>query len=815
MKRNLFVCCILSALWNFAFATTGEDCTDPFVITGLPPQTLLGNTCAYQNDYDASCPDPSSTPDVVYRYSPAEDQSVNFSLCQSNHDTKLYIYEDVCSGDPIACNDNDETGTCLDGSRSYLRCVQLSGGHGYFIVVDGAGEDCGDYELRLTECLPERPCQSCTPPDADLGDVTTVECGDSISGNLGHSGKWVAQFTGIMGATYHWDLCPFDPCAGTANIGGDGLDVDLLIFDADCQYLDGVDGVDTCEWRPNDWIWTCPANASYFVIIAPYPAWSGDTLTCSGNSEHTFTLVYYRTEAPPPSGETCADAIPIAGPLPMSVAGQTCEHQNDYDFECPVASLSPDLVFHYWPPADQSVSLDLCQSNFNTKLYVYADACVGEPIACNDNDEAGICDDILRSYLSCVQLQTGHDYFIVVDGAADECGDFMLTLSPCPGETCTDAGEISAPLPATVDGNTCNYTNDYDVVCWEETANDGKDVVYRYTPSADGFLTFSLCESDFDTKLFLFADSCVGDPIYCNNNDPTETCGDFTRSYLPCVELHSGHTYFIVVDGVDEWQCGRYSLTISSCTPIPGDVIQTAFVIPSLPYTDSGTTVGFLDQYAEECGGRSYAPDVVYAYAPPTDMVVEVDLCHSCFDTRIYIYENSRSNMIACDDNGCWPSFRSYLPEVYIFAGNTYYFVVDGDWDQKGAYELTVLEREVGRCCPLDGSCHDYVSSRQCSYHLGRGAWTASLDCATQCPPPPPPPADPLRTFGSPVVGGCGYGITMAANCASELFYNNTCSDTLYKIDEYGQLLSAVGVTLNGWPSWFSLGCWDEGRQML
>src|SRR5512143_165668 len=44
-----------------------------------------------------------------------------------------------------------------------------------------------------------------------------------------------------------------------------------------------------------------------------------------------------------------------------------------------------------------------------------------------------------------------------------------------------------------------------------------------------------------------------------------------------------------------------------------GDTIETATVIPSLPYADSGATCGYVQNYSD-CVYNAGAPDVVYAY---------------------------------------------------------------------------------------------------------------------------------------------------------------------------------------------------------
>ena len=52
-----------------------------------------------------------------------------------------------------------------------------------------------------------------------------------------------------------------------------------------------------------------------------------------------------------------------------------------------------------------------------------------------------------------------------------------------------------------------------------------------------------------------------------------------------------------------------------------GDTIADATVIPSLPYYDTGTTVGYTDDYDFVCPYEGLiSPDVVYAFTPTVDL---------------------------------------------------------------------------------------------------------------------------------------------------------------------------------------------------
>ncbi|UCD16681.1 MAG: hypothetical protein JSV44_09490, partial [Candidatus Zixiibacteriota bacterium] len=177
----------------------GETIATATVIGALP-YVDTDNTCDYVNDYDEVCPYSGSTaPDVVYSYAPAANETVDISLCYAgtDYDTKLYVYENSHTpGSPYACNDD-----ACPGYVSEILELALTGGNVYYIVVDGYGSSCGNYELHVDpfeECVVECPGgasvegEACIPDDGE--DVTnggcnndppifsSITCGETVCG---------------------------------------------------------------------------------------------------------------------------------------------------------------------------------------------------------------------------------------------------------------------------------------------------------------------------------------------------------------------------------------------------------------------------------------------------------------------------------------------------------------------------------------------------------------------------------------------------------------------------------------------------------
>ncbi len=88
-------------------------------------------------------------PDVVYRFAPEFDMSLEIDLWGSNYDTKVYVYG--AGMELVACNDD-----FYPNYVSKIEYLSVVEGTKYYIVIDGYGGDHGDYVISMF-----------TPPPAD------------------------------------------------------------------------------------------------------------------------------------------------------------------------------------------------------------------------------------------------------------------------------------------------------------------------------------------------------------------------------------------------------------------------------------------------------------------------------------------------------------------------------------------------------------------------------------------------------------------------------------------------------------------------
>ncbi|MCC6475521.1 T9SS type A sorting domain-containing protein [bacterium] len=126
------------------------------------------------------------------------------------------------------------------------------------------------------------------------------------------------------------------------------------------------------------------------------------------------------------------------------------------------------------------------------------------------------------------------------------------------------AGALPLVVPGSNAGSTAFATDNYSIGAFGTgctlVATGGKDVVYVYTPASTEAVTFSLCTATWDTKLYIATECPPTNFVYCDDDG----CPTNSASYLECVTLTGGVTYYIFVDAYSSGS-GAYDLVTSTC----------------------------------------------------------------------------------------------------------------------------------------------------------------------------------------------------------------------------------------------------------
>lgn len=201
----------------------------PIVVIPALPFRDTTTTCGRSEALRPPCAPLSSSPEVVYAYTPAANARVDVLVFGDGFDAALFI---MSSDSIVVCN-NDGW-----GRDPRLERVPLRAGTTYFIVVDGSEVTCGGFTLRVEETQPLCPL-SCPAGSLDEGEITchptyvdTYDCGCN---------QFPAAFRDL-------------PCGGSS----------LTVCGTYGTYAYGDE-----EWRDTDWYrFTLPEAAAVTIRVA-------------------------------------------------------------------------------------------------------------------------------------------------------------------------------------------------------------------------------------------------------------------------------------------------------------------------------------------------------------------------------------------------------------------------------------------------------------------------------------------------------------------------------------------------------------------
>ncbi|MBU1936644.1 T9SS type A sorting domain-containing protein [bacterium] len=512
----------------------GETCGSATVVTALPYNDS-GYTCDNANDHalvgtwgphcDYNDPN-NAAPDVVYVYSPAAAVTVTIDLSNSGYDTKLWVYDGSCvEANIIACDDDGGS-----GYQSKIISLTLTGGHDYYIIVDGYGTDCGNYVINIT-CDAE-PAPMVCPDNTLFGQEPDHPTDD-----------WVAavsdtDFPYLRADDFSGVTLPIE------DIHFWGLSVDASIND--------------CSEEPMNF------EIKFYQDASGFPGTVVSTYNVSLNRQETglryhssyqLPLYYWSATLNPPCTMT-SGWVSIQG---TSTASPNCRFWWISSGEQGGGFCVGKEPGGSWTPSDYYQNLAFCLTG-EAEMYG----------ACCDPATGNCTDDVPAS-----QCQAP---FIFYPGQT--CAEIDCEPPNC--QPCEEAFVMDG-YSYTNSDNTC-YWNGMDQTCiWgaDFIWSDGCYNSDAYYNSYKHWYTFTLeCVSTVDITVtptagndpqLALVDCC---PTLDGEEDMTDCCVSSVDVYLDGepeninIELQPG-TYYIEVIG--HWDgCGPYELTVtSSDCPLP------------------------------------------------------------------------------------------------------------------------------------------------------------------------------------------------------------------------------------------------------
>lgn len=180
-------------------------------------------------------------------------------------------------------------------------------------------------------------------------------------------------------------------------------------------------------------------------------------------------------------------------------------------------------------------------------------------------------------------------------------------------------------------------------------------------------------------------------------------------------------------------------------------------VVPGVPYTDSGTTFGFANDYnpINDCA-FSIANEVVYVFTPQVTQTYNISLQGSSYDTYLFVNTDGGcpgTTQVACNDD--WFGLQSFV-SVVLNGGQTYYIFVDGFNINSGDYVLNITDNCDVVCQPGD--------VQECAETPGPGF--EGTDCNGSCQNLDFSGTDSWQDI-APFQTVCGRGFTYLTNFGS------------------------------------------------
>ena len=524
----------------------GETCASATPIASLP-FTATGTTVGYTDDYEEACTYSSTSPDVVYSYTPTANVAVDITLCvgSTDYDTKLFVYEDTCASPYHACNDDACSSPYYSTYVSELLGVAMNTGHTYYIVVDGYGGGSGTYTIDMAAGQPPPDC-----PDGSLFSQPTMTPSDGWSAGTseinanGSNYLRAENFSGVVGDIcdiHWWGLDVFN--TGTAWV--DCTDSDPTFEIKFYQDAAGVPGAEVC---------------SYMVTA---------TVTPTGLFYAGFELNYYSVDLLAPCCQLTGGWVSIQGFgdtdcwflwMSSSVGDGSSYFNNNgvpetYLYDNSLC-LTGEYVPHYGACCDDTTGI--CNDGIEMMnclpplRFAENTLCADLDPACGEWEPTGACCDY--STETCYPDKTQAD----CEGVG---WDWLGEGTVCIPNPCLLCADDSATVPGTYSGTTCGAGDDWFDTCLGYY-DGGEDFIYALT------ITDPI---DVDIVLDPMGNSWTGVAID-DQCPPGLTCMAYSTSSssvphgIDCIHLEPG-IYYIMIDSWPSPDCFPFQLSITECVP--------------------------------------------------------------------------------------------------------------------------------------------------------------------------------------------------------------------------------------------------------
>ena len=695
----------------------GETMANPFIVDQVPFYAT-GTTVGFMDDYDEVCPYSGSTSaDVVYSWE-AEPGDWTFDICESDYDTKIYVYD--ADGILLGCTDDSCSNSSGNPFRSDLGLTVMDYGTLY-IIVDGYSGNEGNYTLEVYSGLPVLSEED-QPIKEDVEEYQNAdrECA-------------VTMFNVYL-ETEEGDCPPgqFMDCIGEC------FDEGYLSWIGDGFCDDGTYGVVLyCEefnWDDGDCDAPNQQNGDKETAEGYIPTnrnWTHIASTVYPNYEYTGGIdgcfIVTATDGypdnwneSPPTDPACGEVFVEVPDVPQDVAAE-CYFDDgaavsgivwSWTFGDPVGCLEGEI-----PDCNGNCAPENWVGDFSCDDGTYSWNGIPIHFDCAEfNWDEGDCE----GGGDCVEAPYDDDcYFMVIDDDPyccdtewdDICEDEYLICmggdenNEVPNETALLERIHNNPYLV----NKMQYLATHTVFDLadgvEQTQNVNRDIFFTLYLTYDGVdyafttsdLFLDVTGFDWQNPVEVCGAVSATEDVFGLESGMSEPgcsgiCGPEECTYDPPMNVTAtgGDTSVLV-----EWDYPDYE------APEPSDCAD--YSIGALPFTDFGSNIGMTDDWDVNFGDGA---DVAYALNISSGTTLTATTCSDLtdYDTKLEVFTADGECVATTtgyyNDDVC-PGFQAELTSIYLDPGS-YFLVVDGYSGDEGNYELNVFESAALASEPVD-----------------------------------------------------------------------------------------------------------------
>lgn len=539
---------------------TNDNCTLPDELVfdgGGVARVRADNTWAI-GDMDGTC-NGGSGPDLVYTFTLSADKAVAVEMAAASGSTirpNVYLRRTECGVKTaqVAC----ALATANGGTASLS--IPMLGAGTYFVWADSYGSSSkGEFDLTVTLSAPAKPspandvCTGATQLGLDattkavtLTDQETVYAHNDYAGTCDASagGDLVYTFTTI------------DPHKLVAKVTRDASTstfTPVVYLRRDCG-PSGSAGEVTCVKGSGA---TTIATVNNLAAGTWYLFVDGVDYPGKFNLEVTLS-----DPASGPANESCyaPQLLQFTGDT-VQVTGTTLGAQSEATGSCAAAG-APDVVYYFSTSDERRITAKVTPvgTSYQPAIYMRPNCSSSDELFCVKASKAG------AEATGIVKRAPASTYYLWVDGVSSSTsGDFTLEVTaaippPRPvNNTCASATQLAFGVQVSGDTSEADltYGPNLPAACSSRSVK-GPDVVYSYTPTADGAFTVKLTPSNFDAVLWYSVGTCSMAGCVAD----ADKGGIGAAESLTVTNGVAGTTYYFFVDGYNEGSAGTFTLVV-------------------------------------------------------------------------------------------------------------------------------------------------------------------------------------------------------------------------------------------------------------